>query len=142
MAVYVLDTSAVVAFVREEPGEQEVSDLLERAQSEEGLRLLLPFMVLMEIEYVLLRTYPRDVTEATLAIMGSWPIEVIESHQRWRRAAAHVKASYRLSLGDAWIAALALLEDADLVHKDPEFDAVPGLKALRLPDNQGSPEPA
>jgi hypothetical protein len=31
------------------------------------------------------------------------------------------------------MAALAVLEDAELVHKDPEFDAVPGLRAVRLP---------
>lgn len=51
----------------------------------------------------------------------------------WRKAAARLKARAGLSLGDAWNASLALLLDAELVHKDPEFDDVKGLKSLRLP---------
>jgi predicted nucleic acid-binding protein len=48
--------------------------------------------------------------------------------------AAEVKSRGGLSVADAWIASLALLHDAELVHKDPEFDAVEGLRAHRLPD--------
>jgi predicted nucleic acid-binding protein len=46
---------------------------------------------------------------------------------------ARIKAWGRISLADAWVAALALLNDAELVHKDPEFDSVLGLRALKLP---------
>jgi predicted nucleic acid-binding protein len=38
-----------------------------------------------------------------------------------------------MSLGDAWIAATALQCDAVLVHKDPEFEGLPGLVEERLP---------
>ena len=46
--------------------------------------------------------------------------------------AARVKASGQLSLADAWMAALALLHDAQLVHTDPEFDNVAGLRSVKL----------
>jgi hypothetical protein len=36
-------------------------------------------------------------------------------------------------VADAWICGLARLLDAELVHKDPEYDTVPDLKALQLP---------
>ncbi|MGC2166104.1 MAG: hypothetical protein WA632_08835 [Gallionella sp.] len=36
-------------------------------------------------------------------------------------------------LADAWIAAAALELDATLVHKDPEFENLPGLRKERLP---------
>jgi len=39
--------------------------------------------------------------------------------------AARLKATQRLSLADAWIAAAAELEAATLVHKDPELTALP-----------------
>jgi predicted nucleic acid-binding protein len=34
----------------------------------------------------------------------------------------------------AWIAALAILRAARLVHRDPEYDAIPELVSERLPD--------
>ncbi|MHB0981673.1 MAG: PIN domain-containing protein [Thermoleophilia bacterium] len=40
---------------------------------------------------------------------------------------ARLKAMHRLSLADAIIAAFALLGDAVLLHKDPEFGALAGL---------------
>jgi predicted nucleic acid-binding protein len=46
--------------------------------------------------------------------------------------AAELKARYPISLADAWIAAAALLEQADLVHKDPEFEVIVAPQ-LRLP---------
>ena len=46
--------------------------------------------------------------------------------------AAEIKARYPVSLADAWIAAAALLERAELVHKDPEFEAI-DLPQLYLP---------
>lgn len=38
--------------------------------------------------------------------------------------AARMKATQRLSLADAWIAAVAELKAATLAHKDPEFSAL------------------
>jgi predicted nucleic acid-binding protein len=57
---------------------------------------------------------------------------VHESPELLKRA-AEVKATPPLSLADAWIAAAALELDAILVHKDPEFECLPGLKEERLP---------
>jgi predicted nucleic acid-binding protein len=47
-------------------------------------------------------------------------------------AAARIKATQRVSLADAWIAACAELEDATLVHKDPEFGLL-AIAQLQLP---------
>jgi len=44
-----------------------------------------------------------------------------------------VKAKTSLSVADAWIASLALLHQAELVHKDPEFESVPDLPMTKLP---------
>ena len=54
----------------------------------------------------------------------SLPIEWIHENQALLEKAAEIKALYQLSLADAWIAASAILEDAVLVHKDPEFAAL------------------
>ena len=68
-----------------------------------------------------------------LQLVRAWPVVLAESDADWRHEAARVKASTSLSVADAWIGALALLHGAILVHKDPEYDAVDGLLAERLP---------
>jgi predicted nucleic acid-binding protein len=53
------------------------------------------------------------------------PIQWVHESPELLLRMAELKASYPLSLADAWIAASALEANAILVHKDPEFDAVP-----------------
>ncbi|MGI8730658.1 MAG: PIN domain-containing protein [Solirubrobacteraceae bacterium] len=38
----------------------------------------------------------------------------------------------RIGVQDAWIAATAIAHDADLLTQDGDFDAVPGLRLIRL----------
>lgn len=96
--------------------------------------MLLPFMTIMEVNYVLRRTLSPSEVEHTMAALREWPVMIAESSPEWGRVAAEVKRRGGLSVADAWIASLALLHDAELVHKDPEFDAVEGLRSHRLPD--------
>jgi predicted nucleic acid-binding protein len=88
----------------------------------------------MEIDYVLRRTLTEPEVERAVAAVRGWPVTIVESSPEWGQRAAEVKSRGGLSVADAWIASLALLHDAELVHKDPEFDAVEGLRCHRLPD--------
>jgi predicted nucleic acid-binding protein len=124
---YVLDTSAIVAYLLDEPEADRIEALLRVPE-----RLIIPFMALMEARYRLLRDRPRDLVDEALRLVDAWPVYVVESSPAWGVAAADVKARDGLSLADAWIASLALLHDAELLHKDPEFDRVEGLKSARL----------
>jgi predicted nucleic acid-binding protein len=132
MSGYVLDTSALLTVLNNEPGVETVLDILEAARSG-GARVHLPFMALMELEYLSLRQRSREATQGILTLVEAWPVEIEESTQEWRHEAANVKASASISLADAWMCSLAFLLDAELVHKDPEYDGVPGLRALQLP---------
>lgn len=116
-----------MAVLLRENGAEQVRDVVYGRE-----RVRLPFIVLMEVEYKLLQVSPGIVDES-LALLDVWPVQTIESYDSWRREAARVKSRGRLSVADAWVAALALIDDAELVHKDPEFDGVDGLKAVRLP---------
>ena len=124
---YVLDTSAIVAYLLDEPEADRIEALLRVPE-----RLIIPFIALMEVRYRLLRDRPRDLVDEALRLVDAWPAPVVESFPEWGAAAADVKARGGLSLADAWIASLALLHDAELLHKDPEFDRVEGLKSARL----------
>ncbi|MCL0094837.1 PIN domain-containing protein [Dehalococcoidales bacterium] len=131
MAAYVLDSSAVMSVLFDEVGAFKVLELLDEA-SRGNSQISLRFMALMEIEYWLLRRLPKEA-ERSLLLVQSWPVEVEESYPEWRHQAARLKAGFPLSVADAWIAALAIIQDAELVHKDPQFEKIRDLKTLRLP---------
>jgi len=126
VAGYVLDTSALMTIVYQEDGAERVWEVI---WSQQPVRV--PFLAIMEVHYRLLRDRP-DLLDDTLLMIGDWPVETVESSRAWREVAATVKARGKLSVVDAWAAALALMEDAELVHKDPEFENVPDLKMLTL----------
>ncbi|MEX1252887.1 MAG: PIN domain-containing protein [Dehalococcoidia bacterium] len=125
---YVLDTSAVLAVFFQEPGYETVTGLL----LDDSNEVFLAFITLMEFHYRVLRDAPAEEALAAIRLVEAWPVTIVESAPAWRRRAAEVKAGGGLSLADAWIAALALMHDAELVHKDPEFDRVAGLRAVKL----------
>lgn len=136
MPVYVLDTSAIMCVLYQEDGAEQVVEILDAAQTasrSDAPEVLVPFIALMELEYWLRRRLAPREMEQILLLLANWPVQVVESSPEWRHAAARVKASASLSVADAWIAALAMLRQGVLVHKDPEFDQVTELKSLRLP---------
>jgi predicted nucleic acid-binding protein len=132
MADYVLDTSALLTLFKDEDGADEVEAVLEACEAGRS-KAYLPFMSVMELAYLVLRSSGRAAAEGVLRILHAWPVERIESDPEWGRKAAAVKAQGGLSMADAWISSLALMLDAELVHKDPELDALQGLKHRRLP---------
>ena len=127
MGSYVLDTSAIMAVLLSEDGGKTAAEIFAMGET-----VLVPFIAMMEVEYKLARK-SREMADDGLDTVATWPIEVIESDVAWRQAAAQVKLRGRISLGDSWVASLALLREAVLVHKDPEFEDVEGLQELRLP---------
>ena len=131
--IYVLDTSAWLTLIEDEPGADTVQELLERARAGEAV-LLVSFMTFMEVYYVSLQE--RDLAEAChrVELMAATPVLRVESTRPLAIVAAELKATNRLSVADAWIAALAKERNAILVHKDPEFELVDGMiQALKLP---------
>lgn len=90
-------------------------------------------MALMELEYLLLRRVSHAETLAILTLVRAWPVQVPESTEEWCHQAAIIKSQSSLSVADAWIASLALLQNTELVHKDPEYEQVPNLPVVKLP---------
>lgn len=131
MKSFVLDTSAILTVLNQEDGAETVVSLLDEAR-EGQIMVYLPFVALMELEYLLLRTISAEETRYLLALVKVWPAQIVESDEDWRHQAAVIKAKTPLSVADAWNAALALSRDAQLVHKDPEYEKVPHLPVLPL----------
>ncbi|HLC15261.1 MAG TPA: type II toxin-antitoxin system VapC family toxin [Thermodesulfovibrionia bacterium] len=131
--VYVFDTSAWLTLIEDEAGADVVENLLESAGSG-GTEILVSFMSFMEVLYITLQERDMEEAETRLNLMASLPIVRVESTASLSLTAGWLKAKHRISVADAWIAALAQKRGATLVHKDPEFDQIEkGLQVLRLP---------
>ncbi len=130
---YVFDTSAWLTLIEDEAGADVVESLLEKANAG-SVEILVSFMSFMEVFYITLQE--RDIEEAQtrLSLMASLPIARAESTVSLSISAARLKAKHRMSVADAWIAALAQEKGATLVHKDPEFEQIEdALEMLKLP---------
>ena len=124
MKRYVLDTSALLTLRDDEPGADRVAEILHLA-SKGKVRCYGCFISLMEVLYRVWRD--EDEVSGRLAYQQcmALPVEWMRDSDDLLLMAAEMKALYPLSLADAWIAASARLHGAVLMHKDPEFHALP-----------------
>jgi predicted nucleic acid-binding protein len=131
--VFALDTSAVLAFLEGEPSATEVRRVLRQGERGEA-RVLLPFMMLMEAYYRVWQLRGREEAEEILTLLEALPAERVAVEDEILRLAGEIKALYRLSVADAWILATAQRYNAQLLHKDPEFEQVSErVKLISLP---------
>ncbi len=136
--IYVLDTSAWLTLIEDESGAERIEELLEKARAGE-IVVLVSFMSFMEVYYITLQERDRSEAQARVDLMAALPGLRVDSTETLGLLAGELKAKHRMSVADAWIAALAQERNATLVHKDPEFEQVEAtLKVLKLPYKLGS----
>ena len=124
MKRYVLDTSALLTLRDDEPGAERVAEVLHLAAKGKA-SCYGCFISLMEVLYRVWRD--EDEASGRLAYQQclALPVEWVRDNEALLLMAAEMKALYPLSLADAWIAACARVHGAVLMHKDPEFNALP-----------------
>ena len=137
MADTVLDTSAFLALLEQEPGADEVKRHI--AAAIEGLAALhASFVSLTEVEYISTQERGQEIADARIADLRAMPIRWHHSDGAMCSAAAKLKAAHKLSFADSFVVALAQRLDATLVHKDPEMEALGAVvKQEMLPPKTG-----
>jgi len=120
MKRYLLDTSALLTLRDDEDGADFVAELLYKAQDGK-CRCFACFLSLMEVMYRVWKDEDEFAGRLAYEECQLLPVEWIHESQQLLEAATKIKATSKLSVVDAWIAASALQEGAILVHKDPEF---------------------
>lgn len=126
---YSLDTSAIMAYFTDEPGADRVEHVLELADTGRA-EVYASFMMFMEVLYRTWRRLGENPAKATYLRLKALSLRRVDISEDLIIAAARAKATYDLSVADAWIAATARLTRSSLVHKDPEFR--PLAKELRV----------
>ncbi|MFN5118404.1 MAG: PIN domain-containing protein [Cyanobacteriota bacterium] len=122
MPRFCLDTSALLTLRDDEPGADQVVRALEAP-----LPCTACFITRMEVLYRVWKDEGERAGRLAYEQLQALPIEWLEASEPLLLSAAQIKATYALSLADAWIAAAALQSGATLLHKDPEFQAIAGL---------------
>ena len=127
MATKVLDSWALLAFFEDEQAAEEVEKLLARA--DQGThKLLLCVVNWGEVYYSTMRKVSHEAAEQKALEMAILPIELVpvEADLSLVRQAAIYKASGKLAYADAFAAALAKLNNAELITGDHDFESVEG----------------
>jgi predicted nucleic acid-binding protein len=122
-AARVLDSHALLAFLRGEPGEEQVTALLEKA-SERDTPLLMTEVNYAEVKYAVVRKDGAERWEEIARELPTLPIEFRAGDRALADVAADFKARFKLSLADAFAAALAKEKKAELVTGDLEFKSL------------------
>ena len=118
---FVLDTSALLALRGDEPGANRVQALLEQGKRSR-CRLFVSFMSRMELLYLIRRKEGDEAAHEALRLVDSFSIEWVSCEPEILERASRIKADGAISVAGSWIGATAIVRDAVLVHKDPEFE--------------------
>ncbi len=120
MKKHALDSFAILAYLHEEPGAEKVQHFLVKAINDKA-QLFLCAVNWAEIAYISKRKHGTLKWQTAAEALLKLPIEIIAADLELANLASDFKAKYRLSLADAFAAALAKLKKAELLTGDPEF---------------------
>jgi ribonuclease VapC len=119
----VLDSHALLAYFRGEEIGVRVRDLLDKAAAADR-PLHMTEVNYAEVKYMLLKKDGADAWEKAADVLHSLPIEFHSVERPLADSAAEFKARFKMSLADAFAAALAKEKKAELVTGDPEFKEI------------------
>jgi predicted nucleic acid-binding protein len=124
--MYVLDSFALLCYLAEEPGYEQVTVLLERAQA----TVYLSMINLGEVLYITEREQGVERAREVLGALEALPLQLLDASRLRVLAAAHIKANYPISYTDAFVVAAAQEFQAVIVTGDPEFKRVAHLAPI------------
>jgi predicted nucleic acid-binding protein len=127
-----LDSSAVLALFLAEPGFEIVHGAL--AEAAKGKREVRVAQIsLAEIANSVCRDYDEATAREDVRLLQELAVVIETPTNQQCVEAGLLRRKVKLSTADSLIAIQAMSADAELVHKDPEFESVIGLRQRPLP---------
>jgi ribonuclease VapC len=120
MPAKVLDSFALIAYFRDEPGAQIMEEMLVTAGKKDS-PLLMTDVNYAEVKYSIVKKDGAEAWAEAAKVLQGLPIDFHSTTRTLADTAADFKARFKLSLADAFAAALAKEKRAELVTGDPEF---------------------
>jgi predicted nucleic acid-binding protein len=119
----VIDSHALLAFLRGEEGAERVAAHMEDARAGK-VRAVMSTVNLGEVAYVTERRLGLRAAQAALAAIDQLPIEILPVDRAMALSAAHFKAVHGLPCIDALVATLAESEGGTVLTGDRDFAAI------------------
>ena len=123
MPAKVLDSFALIAYLRDEAGAEAMENLLVAAGRKDS-PLHMSDVNYAEVKYSILRKDGAEAWTAAANVLQGLPIDFHGTNRVVADMAADFKARFKISLADAFAAALAKEKKAQLVTGDPEFKSL------------------
>ena len=123
MRAVVFDSYAVLALFFDEPGADQVEELLHEAAIADK-PVLITAVNWAEVLYRMKRMRGDEGVEGAKRFEATMPLDVVPVDRPMAEIAAEFKATHKMSLADGFAAALAKQKKAELVTGDTEFKAV------------------
>ena len=123
MKRYVLDSFAVLAYLYNETGAEKVKDVLVLALNDKA-EIFISSVNWAEVAYISKRKSGVNGWQAAASSLTRLPIEIVPADIELANIASEFKCKYRISLADAFAAALTKSKKAELLTGDPEFKQV------------------
>jgi len=120
MSAKVLDSFALIAYFRDEVGADTMEDMLVSAGKKDN-PLFMTDVNYAEVKYSILKKDGAASWAEAAKVLEGLPIDFLSTSRPLADAAADFKARFKLSLADAFAAALAKEKRAELVTADLEF---------------------
>jgi len=126
---YVLDSYAVLAYLKEEAGYEMVLNRIEEANEGKN-RLFMSLINLGEVLYIVERERGLFKAQEVLALIDELPITMESVDRELTLSAAHLKAQYPIAYADCFAVALAQQKEAVLISGDSDFEKLAEIVAL------------
>jgi predicted nucleic acid-binding protein len=121
--ITVLDASALLALLFDEPGAEKIENLLQQA-AEADKPMYISAVNWAEVLYKMQRKHGVQGLDGARQFQRTMPLVVEPVDGELAETAAGLKVAHDLGLADAFAAALARHKKAELVTADAEFKAV------------------
>lgn len=120
MKTIVLDASALLALLFDEPGAEKIENLFNQA-AEADKPMLISAVNWAEVLYKMQSKHGKQGFEGARRFELTMPLDAVPVDRELAETAASLKSEHGLGLADAFAAALAKQKKAELVTADTEF---------------------
>jgi len=116
----VFDSFALLSFIFDEADAEIVADYFKKALQNKK-HIYICAVNWSEVMYRTIRAQGKGAWKMVQTHLHDFPFEIIDADLALSESAAEFKANYKMSLADAYAAALTKAKKAELVTGDPEF---------------------
>jgi predicted nucleic acid-binding protein len=120
MKRYVLDSYALITYFEDEPGADQVAQILSQLIQGKA-KGYMSVVNWGEVYYNTMREEGVAEAEKVILQLDKFPIQMVEANRELTYDAAKLKGKYRIAYADCFAVALSVKLNASLVTGDPEF---------------------